>query len=208
MARYTGPLCRLCRRERQKLLLKGTRCMTDRCAMARRDSPPGEHKRFPRRQTEYGLRLREKQKLRRTYGIMEKQFRLMFDRAARHKGATGENLLRMLECRLDNTVFRLGFARSRQESRQLVSHGHFCVNAKKVDIPSYQVKEGDRIWVREKSASKAVFAQSLEQAKQRELPAWLEVDPATARGVVKRLPKREDISVAVEEKLVVELYSR
>ncbi len=208
MARYTGPLCKLCRRERQKLLLKGTRCMTDRCAVSRRDSPPGEHKRFPRRQTEYGLRLREKQKLRRTYGVMEKQFRLMFGRAARHKGATGENLLRMLECRLDNTVFRLGFARSRQESRQLVSHGHFTVNGKKVDIPSYQVKEGDCIRVREKSASKAVFAESLELAKQRELPAWLEVEPDAVRGVVKRLPLREDITVPVEEKLVVELYSR
>lgn len=208
MARYTGPLCKRCRRERQRLFLKGARCLADRCALARRQKAPGQHGRFPRKQSEYGLRLREKQKLRRMYGVMEGQFRETFRKAARQRGATGENLLRMLECRLDNVVFRLGFARSRGEARQLVGHGHFTVNGRKVDISSYQVSEGDQIGPRKKSGSLGLFGESRELAGQRELPGWLEVDPKVLRGVVKRVPSREEIAVPVEEKLVVELYSR
>ncbi|MGB9886576.1 MAG: 30S ribosomal protein S4 [Moorellales bacterium] len=208
MGRYTGPVCRLCRREGVKLFLKAERCYTEKCAMERRPYPPGLHGHGRRKVTEYGMQLREKQKAKRIYGVLERQFRNYFEKAERQKGATGENLLVLLERRLDNVVFRLGLAGSRPEARQLVRHGHFTVNGRKVDIPSYQVRPGDEIAVKETSRDLPRFKALAEALVHRTLPAWLDVDKENLRGRVLRLPEREEIDVPVEEHLIVELYSR
>ena len=209
MARYTGPVCRLCRREGMKLFLKGERCYTGKCAIDRRAYAPGQHGQArAKKPTEYGLQLREKQKARRLYGVMEKQFRHYFDEAARRKGVTGENLLVLLERRLDNVIFHLGFASSRPEARQLVNHGHFTINGKKVDIPSYSVRVGEVIAVREGSKSSPRVKQLLENLGSRTVPGWLSLDANTAAGTVVALPTREDIQLPIQEHLIVEKYSR
>ena len=209
MARYTGPVCRLCRREGMKLFLKGERCYTGKCAIDRRAFAPGQHGQArAKKPTEYGLQLREKQKARRLYGVMEKQFRHYFDEAARRKGVTGENLLTLLERRLDNVVFHLGFASSRAEARQLVNHGHFTVNGKKVDIPSFSVRVGEVIAVKEGSKSSPRMKQLLENLGSRTVPGWISLDANTAAGTIVALPTREDIQLPIEEHLIVEKYSR
>jgi small subunit ribosomal protein S4 len=207
MARYTGPVCRLCRREGTKLFLKGEKCYTDKCPVARRPSAPGQHGQGRRKLSEYGVQLREKQKARRWYGVLEGQFARYLEKAERKKGVTGTTLLQTLERRLDNVVYRLGLALSRAEARQLVRHGHFMVNGRKVDIPSYQVKPGDVIQVREASRNKAHFKE-IRETQGRGVPEWLEVDREQLKGTVLRLPTREEIDVPVQEHLVVELYSR
>jgi small subunit ribosomal protein S4 len=208
MARQREQVCRLCRREGIKLYLKGDRCYGDKCSVERRAYAPGQHGQGRKKVSEYGLQLREKQKTRRFYGVLERQFRNYFDKAERQKGITGENLLRLLERRLDNVVFRLGFAGSRMEARQLVRHGHFTVNGSKVNIPSSLVKVGDIIAVAEKSKSMVKFKEIAEATLHRTPPSWLEADVETLRGRVVSLPTREDIDVPVEEHLIVELYSR
>lgn len=208
MARYTGPSCRLCRRQNMELFLKGERCYTDKCAIKRRNYPPGQHGQGRTKVTDYGVQLREKQKVRRIYGILEMQFRSYFERADRMKGVTGENLLFLLERRLDNIVYRLGFASSRIEARQLVRHGHFRLNGKKVNIPSIQVKQGDVVELREKSRSIACINESLEGVVRRGITQWLELDKASYKGVIKSLPVREDITMPIQEQLIVELYSK
>lgn len=209
MARYTGPVCRLCRREGMKLFLKGERCYTGKCAIDRRAYAPGQHGQArAKKPTEYGLQLREKQKARRMYGVMEKQFRHYFDEAARQKGVTGENLLTLLERRLDNVIFHLGFAASRPEARQLVNHGHFTVNGKKVDIASYSVRAGEVIAVKEGSKSSPRMKQLLENLGSRTVPGWISLDANTAAGTIVALPTREDIQLPIQEHLIVEKYSR
>lgn len=208
MARYKQAVCRLCRREGTKLYLKGDRCYSDKCAIDRRGYAPGQHGQGRKKISEYGLQLREKQKTRRIYGVLEKQFRRYFDKAERQKGVTGENLLRLLERRLDNVVYRLGFASSRPEARQLVRHGHFTVNGKKVNIPSYLVRVGDEIAVKESSLKSEKLKELAELAAQKTAPAWLELDAQAMRGRVIALPAREDIDLPLEEHLIVELYSR
>ena len=210
MARYTGAVCRLCRREGQKLHLKGDRCYTSKCALERRPQQvPGQHgKARTRKLSEYGLQLREKQKTRRYYGVLESQFRHYFEMASEKKGITGENLLRILESRLDNVVYRLGFAMSRPEARQLVRHSHFLVNGKKVNIPSYLLKAGDVITLKEKSRSMDKFKEVLEANSSRVPPKWLDFDRNTFEAKVLNLPDREDIDIPVEEHLIVELYSK
>jgi len=209
MARYTGPVCRLCRREGEKLFLKGEKCYTEKCPVDRRPYPPGQHGQGRRpRLTEYGIHLREKQKLRRIYGVLERQFRRYYQEASRRKGVTGETLLQLLECRLDNVVYRLGFAPSRAAARQLVMHGHFTVNGKKMDIPSAWVKVGDVIAVRERSRNIAMIKESVQAAQSRGVPDWLELDADGLKGTVKSLPTREQIDVRVQEHLIVEHYSR
>jgi len=209
LARYTGPVCRLCRREGMKLFLKGERCYTGKCAIDRRAYAPGQHGQArAKKPTDFGLQLREKQKARRLYGVMEKQFRSYFDEAARRKGVTGENLLSLLERRLDNVVFHLGFASSRPEARQLVNHGHFTVNGKKVDIASYSVRVGEVIAVKEGSKSSPRMKQLLENLGSRTVPGWLSLDANTAAGTVVALPTREDIQLPIQEHLIVEKYSR
>ena len=208
MARYRGPVCRLCRREGVKLFLKGDRCYTDKCAMERRPYPPGQHGQMRRKKTEYALLLREKQKLKRIYGVLEKQFRRYFEEAERQKGVTGENLLILLERRLDNVVYRMGFANSRNQARQLVRHGHVLVNGKKVDIPSYLVNIGDEIAIREKSREIPFIKEAMESVSRRGIPSWLEVDPDNFKGKVKALPTREEIAIPVQEQLIVEFYSK
>ncbi|MFW5875960.1 MAG: 30S ribosomal protein S4 [Myxococcota bacterium] len=208
MARYIGPVCKLCRREGMKLFLKGERCFTDKCAFDRRPYPPGQHGQRRMKFTEYGIRLREKQKVRRIYGVQEAQFRSYFAEADRVMGVTGQNLLGLLERRLDSAVYRLGFARTRSEARQLVKHRHFLVNGKRVDIPSFLVKPGDEVSIREKSRNKGVFADSIEQAERRGVPEWLEVDKNTFTGTVKAMPNREEITLPIQEQLIVEFYSR
>lgn len=208
MARYTGPSCRLCRRENTELFLKGERCYTDKCAIKRRNYPPGQHGQGRSKTSDYGVQLREKQKVRRIYGILENQFRGYFERADRLKGVTGENLLFLLERRLDNIAYRLGFASSRIEARQLVRHGHFTLNGKKVTIPSIQVKAGDVVELREKSRKVACINESLEAVVRRGIPQWLELDKGAYKGVVKTLPVREDITMPIQEQLIVELYSK
>jgi len=209
MARYRAANCRLCRREGAKLFLKGRRCFSDKCAFEKRGYAPGQHGHFTRRKTSnYGIQLREKQKVRRTYGILEKQFRGYFQKAAREKGITGENLLRLLERRLDNIVYRLGFAPSRKAARQLVGNGHFMVNDRKVDIPSFLVKVGDVVQVREKSRNLAIIHDALKEVGRRpELP-WLRLDKVKLQGEVLQIPSREDISMPFEEQLIVALYSK
>lgn len=208
MARYTGSVCKLCRREGLKLFLKGDRCFSPKCAIEKRNYPPGEHGQRRVKHTDYALQLREKQKMKRVYGVLERQFRNYFHIAERQKGITGENLVRVLERRLDNVVYRLGFASSRAEARQMVKHGHFRVNGRRADIPSYLLRPGDQIQVSEKSRELLVIAAALEGAKKRELPSWLELDPQAMRGVVRALPTREDVAVPVQEQLVVGLYSK
>jgi len=209
MARYTGPVCRLCRREGLKLFLKGERCYTSKCAIDRRPHAPGQHGQArAKKPTEYGLQLREKQKARRMYGVMEKQFRHYFDVAVKRKGVAGENLLILLERRLDNVIFHLGFASSRAESRQLVNHGHFTINGKKVDIASYSVRVGEVIAVKEGSKSSPRMKQLLENIGSRTVPGWLSLDANIAAGTVIALPTREDIQIPIQEHLIVEKYSR
>ena len=209
MARYTGSVCKLCRREGLKLFLKGDRCFSPKCAIEKRNYPPGEHGQRRRvKLTDYGLQLREKQKMKRIYGIVERQFRNYFRMAEQQKGITGENLLRFLERRLENVVYRLGFASSRAEARQMVTHGHFLVNGRRVDIPSYLVDSGDHIQVAERSRELLAIRGALEGVKKRGLPAWLELDAQAMRGVVRVLPAREDMVIPVQEQLVVALYSK
>ena len=208
MARYTGPSCRLCRREGMELFLKGERCYTDKCAIKRRAYPPGQHGQGRIKVSDYGVQLREKQKVRRIYGILENQFRGYFESADRLKGVTGENLLFLLERRLDNVAYRLGFATSRDEARQLVRHGHFTLNGRKVNIPSIQVKAGDVVQLREKSRKVAAINESLEAVVRRGIPQWLELDKDAFKGTVKQLPVREDITMPIQEQLIVELYSK
>lgn len=206
MARYTGPVCKLCRREGTKLYLKGEKCFTDKCPVARRAYPPGQHGQGRRKLSEYGVQLREKQKARRTYGVMEGQFSRYFEKAENKKGVTGELLLQMLERRLDNVVYRMGFASSRAEARQLVRHNHFSVNGRRVNIPSFSVKPGDVIEVRPESRQKARFKEMAEAT--RGVPAWLEVSSEAMKGTVVRLPNREEVDTPVQEQLIVEYYSR
>ncbi|PLX40797.1 MAG: 30S ribosomal protein S4 [Deltaproteobacteria bacterium] len=208
MARYRGAVCRLCRRERIKLNLKGERCLTDKCALERRAYPPGQHGQGRGKASEYGRQLREKQKVRRIYGIQEKQFRAYFKEADRLKGVTGENLLLLLERRLDNMIYRMGYAASRSEARQLVRHGHFTVNGRRVDIPSYSTRQGDIIAVREKSKKVPAIVGAYEAASAKGIPGWLEVDAKAFSGTIKEMPKREDITMPIEEHLIVELYSK
>lgn len=209
MARYTGSVCKLCRREGLKLFLKGDRCFSPKCAIEKRNYPPGEHGQRRRvKLTDYGLQLREKQKMKRIYGIVERQFRNYFRMAEQQKGITGENLLRFLERRLENVVYRLGFASSRAEARQMVTHGHFLVNGRRVDIPSYLVDSGDQIQVAERSRELLAIKGALEGVKKRGLPSWLELDAQALRGVVRALPAREDMVIPVQEQLVVALYSK
>jgi small subunit ribosomal protein S4 len=209
MARYIGPVCRLCRREGMKLFLKGERCYTDKCAIEKRNLPPGQHGKLRKAKlVGYGLQLREKQKVKRIYGVLENQFRRYFESAARHRGVTGVMLLQALETRLDNVVYRLGFATSRPQARQLVRHGHFLINGKKVDIPSYAVKMGDEVRVRESSAKSAVVAHAIDEVKGRGVPEWLQVDAASTLGRVLSIPTREQINLPVQEQLIVELYSK
>lgn len=212
MARYIGPVCRLCRREGEKLYLKGERCFTPKCAIERRNYPPGQHGRelqFRRsRPSDYGLQLREKQKLRRIYGVLERQFRRYFEIAQKARGMTGALLLILLERRLDNVVYRLGFASSRAQARQLVRHGHFEVNGRKVDIPSYLVKPGDVIRVRDASRDNGYFKNIAERLESHRPPPWLQLNPQEMSGQVLRLPVREEIDTRVQEHLIVEFYSR
>ena len=208
MARYTGAVCRLCRREGLKLFLKGERCYTDKCAIERRNYPPGEHGQARPKFSEYSVQLREKQKLRRMYGVLEGQFRRYFAMADRAKGVTGETLLQLLERRMDNVVYRLGFSTSRSESRQLVRHGHFMVNGRKLDVPSALLRAGDVVTVRERSREIARIKEALELAQRRGVPDWLEITPETFTGKVKALPTRTDLTMPINEKLVVELYSK
>ncbi|TET54008.1 MAG: 30S ribosomal protein S4 [Desulfobacteraceae bacterium] len=209
MARYSEAACRLCRRENLKLFLKGDRCYTDKCAFERRSYPPGQHgQRRGRKISDYGIQLREKQKVKRIYGVLEKQFRKYYTRADRQKGITGTNLLILLERRLDNIVYRMGFASSRNQARQVVRHNHFTVNGRKVNIPSYQVKIGDVIEVREKSRKSPFILEAMETVVRREMPSWLEVDGSNFRGIVKEFPNREVLTMPINEQLIVELYSK
>ncbi len=209
MARYTDPVCRLCRREGVKLYLKGERCYTDKCAIDRRGYAPGQHGQGrSKRASEYGMQLREKQKARRIYGVLERQFEAYYEEAARRKGITGDTLLQILESRLDNVVYRLGFAGSRPEARQLVKHGHFAVNGRRVDIPSYLVRVNDVITVREKSVSSPKFKEILEAAEGKTVVSWLSRDLENRSGTVLRVPVREEIDSPVAEQLIIEYYSR
>ena len=207
MARYTGPVCRLCRREKMKLFLKGPKCDSMKCPIERRPYPPGEHGRGRIRESEYMIQLREKQKARRIYGVLEKQFRRLYEEATRQKGITGENLLRMLELRLDNVAYRAMFGASRNQARQLVRHGHISVNGKRVTIPSYQVRKGDVIELRQKAQNMIVIQHNLDTLD-RTVPPWLERDPDGTKVTVRDLPLREHIDVPVREQLIVELYSK
>ncbi|MGD8228328.1 MAG: 30S ribosomal protein S4 [Desulfobacteraceae bacterium] len=209
MARDTGSSCRLCRRENLKLFLKGDRCYGDKCAFERRPYPPGQHgQRRGGKLSDYKMQLREKQKVKRIYGVLEKQFRRYYYRAEKQKGITGTNLLTLLECRLDNVVYRMGFASSRKQARQLIRHNHFLVSDKKVNIPSYQVKVGDVIQVREGSQKVPAFSESLETVVRRGIPEWMEVDKEDFRGTLKALPNREELTMPIQEQLIVELYSK
>ena len=208
MARYTDASCRLCRREGQKLFLKGTRCYTDKCAVARRAQAPGQHGAKKKKLSEYGVQLREKQKAKVFYGVLEGQFRKYFEMASNKKGITGENLLQLLELRLDNVVYRMGLATSRAEARQIVRHGHITVNGGKVNIPSYLVEKNDVIAVCEASQNDDKFKTIMEQTAGRTVPAWMEFNAEQKKATVVELPKREDIDLPVQEHLIVELYSK
>lgn len=210
MARYTGPRCRLCRREGMKLFLKGERCYTDACAFERRSYPPGQHGPVQLRVklSDYGIRLREKQKVKRIYGVSEKQMRKYYDMAVNMPGQAGHNLLQLLERRLDNVIYRLGFAQSRAQARQMVSHGFFMVNGRAVDIPSYLVKLGDVIELKEKYRSNPQIQENLQVRVQRGLPPWLELEVDNFKGRVKSLPQREDITIPIQESYIIEFYSR
>ena len=208
MARYTDEQCRICRREGQKLFLKGSRCYSDKCSISRRNYAPGQHGQKRAKLSEYGTQLREKQKTKSYYGVGEKQFRGYFEMASNKKGVTGENLLQILESRLDNVVYRLGFGASRAQARQLVNHGQFAVNGQRVDIPSYLVKAGDVITVRENKKENGAIKANIEANSARPVPAWLELNNETLSGKVIRLASREDVDIPVEEHLIVELYSK
>ncbi|MBI4673415.1 MAG: 30S ribosomal protein S4 [Chloroflexi bacterium] len=211
MARYIGPVCKLCRREGEKLYLKGERCFTPKCAIEKRNQPPGQHgasRTFRRKVSDYGVQLREKQKARRIYGVLERQFRRYYADASRRSGVTGAVLLQYLESRLDNVVFRLGFASSRKQARQLVDHGHFTVNGKKVTIPSFRVKAGDKIAVAETSRTSPYFAGMDKELKSARTPGWLSVDSRQLSGSVLNLPTREQIDTPLKEQLIIEFYSR
>jgi small subunit ribosomal protein S4 len=208
MARYNDAVCRLCRREGTKLFLKGDRCFTPKCGIERRSYPPGQHGQGRARFSDYGVQLREKQKVKRMYGLLEQQFSRTMDRAAGMKGRSGENLLMLLERRLDSVVFRMGFATSRAEARQLVRHGHFLVDGRKATIPSMLVKAGTKVAVRERSRKIARIAGALEALEGRAVPRWLETDKERFEGTVKAMPTREDITLPIQEQLIVELYSR
>ena len=208
MARYTESVCRLCRRENLKLFLKGERCYTDKCAIERRNYPPGEHGQGRPKFSEYSIQLREKQKVKRIYRLMESQFRRTFDQASRIKGITGETLLVFLERRLDNVTYRMGFASSRAEARLLVRHGHILVNGKRLNIPSYQVRVGDVISVKEQSRQMARILTAMEGVQRRGVPDWAELDRDNCSGRIKILPTRSDITMPINEKLIVELYSK
>ncbi len=208
MARYKESVCRLCKREGLKLFLKGDRCYGDKCAFERRGYAPGDHGQLRRKHSDYGVQLREKQKLKRMYGLLERQFRSYFEKADKQKGITGTNLLLFLERRLDNMVFRIGFANSRNEARQLVRHKHFLIDGKPINIPSYLVKVGSEIRVREKSKKVERIVEAMEIVARRGIPQWLELDKDNFRGLVKTLPSREELVMPVQEQLVVELYSK
>jgi small subunit ribosomal protein S4 len=208
MARYTEAVCRLCRREGTKLFLKGDRCFSAKCGVERRAYPPGQHGQGRARFSDYGVQLREKQKVKRMYGLLENQFSRVMERATRMKGRSGENLLNLLERRLDNVVFRLGFATSRAEARQLVRHGHFRVNGRKAAIPSMLLRPGDTIALRERSQQVARITAALDALEGKSVPQWLEIEKAQFKGSVKAMPTREDITMPIQEQLIVELYSR
>jgi small subunit ribosomal protein S4 len=208
MARYTDPVCRICRREGLKLFLKGSRCYTKKCSFERRSTPPGMNTMRRRKVSEFGIQLREKQKVRKSYSVLEKQFRNYFEKAEQHKGMTGENLLRMLEMRLDNVVYRMGFASSRAQARQLVSHGHFAVNGRPTNIPSFGTKVGDRVEVRESRRNREFFKTVAETVKSSQIPEWVSIDAAKLSGSVLAEPAREQMPAEFNEQLVVEFYSR
>ena len=208
MARYTDEQCRICRREGQKLFLKGSRCYSDKCSISRRNYAPGQHGQKRAKLSEYGTQLREKQKTKSYYGVGEKQFRRYFEMASNKKGITGDNLLQILESRLDNVVYRLGFGASRAQARQLVNHGQFAVNGQRVDIPSYLVKAGDVITVRENKKENGAIKANIEANSAKPIPAWLELNNETLSGKVVRLASREDVDIPIEEHLIVELYSK
>jgi small subunit ribosomal protein S4 len=208
LARYTGSVCRLCRVEGTKLYLKGDRCFTDKCAVERRNYAPGQHGQKRTKRSDYGLQLREKQKVKRMYGILERQFKGYFRKAERQRGITGENLLTLLERRLDNVVYRLGFCSSRAEARQFVRHGHFLVDGRRVDIPSFLVKKDQKVQLRQKSQKNERIKISLETSERRGIPKWLTLDAASFTGMVVDLPTREDVSADIQEQLIVELYSK
>lgn len=209
MARHRGAICRLCRREGMKLFLKGTKCFTEKCPIERRNFVPGQHGKARRAKLQgYGLQLREKQKVRRIYGVLERQFRNYFEKAADIKGVTGENLLQLLERRLDNVLYRMGLGSSRSQSRQIVLHGHIQVNGRKVNIPSFLVKPGDVVEIREGSKEHKGVQISLQETGHRAAPPWLQVDPAALRGTVTALPRKDDVAMPIQEQLIVELYSK
>ena len=208
MARNICADCRQCRREGQKLFLKGERCVTKKCAMERRPVPPGQHALARHKNSEYNMQLREKQKAKRAYGVLEKQFHHYYEMAIKEEGVAGENLIRLLESRLDNVVFRMGMAVTRREARQLVGHGHFTVNGKRVDIPSFKVKAGDVVALSEKSKKSPKFAQIAEATNGRLIPVWLDMNKEESKAVVTRLPQRDELDFEIEEQLVIELYSK
>ncbi|MBM4146771.1 MAG: 30S ribosomal protein S4 [Nitrospira sp.] len=208
MARYIGAVCRICRREGEKLFIKGDRCYTEKCAIERRKYPPGQHGQGFKKLSDYGVQLREKQKVRKMYGLLEKQFRRYFYDADRAKGITGEVLLQLIESRLDTIVFRMGFAPNRRRARQLIGHGHILVNGKKVNLPSYSIKQGDLVEVKETSRNMAEIADSISKSEHRGLPGWVEVDIAHFQGKVLHIPSRDEIQLPVQEQLIVELYSK
>jgi small subunit ribosomal protein S4 len=208
LARYRDSVCRLCRRENLKLFLKGDRCYSDKCAVERRAYAPGQHGQGRTKRSEYGIQLREKQKVKWIYGLLESQFRGTFEKADRLKGVTGTNLLVLLERRLDNVVYRLGFANSRSQARQLVRHNHFMVNGRKVNIPSFLVRKGDTVSVKEKSQKTASIIESMEAVARRGVPQWLELEKGQFSGMVKSVPNREDLTMPIQEQLIVELYSK
>ncbi|HYA27020.1 MAG TPA: 30S ribosomal protein S4 [Thermodesulfovibrionales bacterium] len=208
MARYIGAVCRICRRAGEKLYFKGDRCFTEKCGVERRKYAPGQHGQGRGKLSDYGVQLMEKQKVRKPYGLMEVQFRKYFHEAERRKGITGETLLQLLECRLDNVVYRMGFGSNRRQARQLITHGHFTINGKAVNIPSYITRPGDVVEVRESSRKISSIQENLEKAGHRGLPTWLETDAANFKGKVLHVPSREEIQLPVQEQLIVELYSK
>ena len=208
MARYIGAVCRICRREGEKLFIKGDRCYTEKCAIERRKYPPGQHGQGFKKLSDYGVQLREKQKVRKMYGLLEKQFRRYFYDADRAKGITGEVLLQLIERRLDTIVFRMGFAPNRRRARQLIGHGHILVNGKKVNLPSYSIKQGDLVEVKQASRDMAEIVDSLSKSEHRGLPGWVEVESANFQGKVLHIPSRDEIQLPVQEQLIVELYSK
>jgi len=208
VSRYIGPVCRMCRRAGEKLYFKGDRCYTEKCGIERRKYPPGQHGQGRGKLSDYGVQLMEKQKVRKPYGLAEKQFRRYFHEAERRKGVTGEVLLQLLECRLDNVAYRMGFAANRRQARQFITHGHFMVNGRRVTIPSYIVKAQDSVEVKEASRSNSAIMESLDKVEHRGLPTWIEIDPAAFKGRVLHVPSREEIQLPVKEQLIVELYSK